>query len=64
MQAPHHEALCEVDILVTMGDFMLARKDVNAAINTSEMYTGSSLPLCSLSCISESSCVDCITFNS
>jgi hypothetical protein len=53
MQAPHVEALHEVDILVTMGDFMLALQDVNAAINTSKMYTGPSLPLCSLSFISE-----------
>jgi hypothetical protein len=30
MQAPHLEALREVDILVTMGDFLLALKDVNA----------------------------------
>jgi hypothetical protein len=29
MQAPHPEALHEVDILVTMGDFVLALADVN-----------------------------------
>jgi hypothetical protein len=27
------------------------------------MYTGSFLPLCSVSFISEWSCVDCVTFN-
>jgi SpoVK/Ycf46/Vps4 family AAA+-type ATPase len=34
MQAPHLEALGEVVVLVTMDDFVLALKDVNAAINT------------------------------
>jgi len=37
MQAPHPEALGEVVILVTMDDFVLALKDVNAAINNYEI---------------------------
>jgi len=31
LEAPHSEALDEVHVLVTMGDFVLALNDVNAA---------------------------------